>query len=170
MDTAIERRSTETRHPQSAHTSLSRSSSSTKPEPPRSLHQKAIQEIELSKGKAYSEVLFRLYEHLPLSDREAPVRTALRRLANLFAEYGCTDEAVNRVVRRIRETEFTGTTYMPLPNEGAIIRIIQEVNSAMVSEAEAPSLEPPAGRRWMKRDELSRSFAEMWARLDAKQP
>jgi hypothetical protein len=103
-------------------------------------------------------------------DREAPVRTALRRLANLFSDYGCSDEAVSRVVRRIRETDFNGTTYMPLPNESAIVRIIQEVNSAMVTETPVPNLEPPPGHKWMMRDELSRSFAEMWERLDAKQP
>jgi hypothetical protein len=90
-------------------------------------------------------------------------------LANLFSDYGCSDEAVSRVVRRIRETEFAGTTYMPLPNEGAIIRIIQEVNGAMVTETEAPNLEPPPGRKWMMKDEIARSFSEMWERLDAKQ-
>ncbi|TCD47027.1 hypothetical protein [Chlorobium sp. N1] len=38
------------------------------------------------------------------------------------------------VTRRIRQTEFQGTTSMPLPDEAAIVRIIGEVQGEKVIE------------------------------------
>ena len=51
------------------------------------------------------------------------------RIVSLFREYQVTDEEFRAVKRRVREEDFRGTSYSPLPDESALIRIIREVQS-----------------------------------------
>ena len=109
-------------------------------------------------------MLVRFYCDLRPEQQQEKAKAYLMRLANLFSEYGCTSEGVARVVRRCRETEFRGTSYSPLPDEGAIIRIIHEVNQQMVAESRQ---DPSAGgERWMNQAEVRAGFARFWAKHD----
>lgn len=126
---------------------------------PIRMHREAIGEIQLAKGKAYSEVLVKLYGHLAPAQQERKVADYLDHLALLFVEYGCTDQAVVRVVRRCRESEFKGTSYTPLPDEGAIIRIINEVNQGLVTEDKPVEHQG----QWMTPPEVRAAFSEFWS-------
>lgn len=155
-------------HLQKEHTSLSANSSLMRPvqeTPAKLIHQEALQEIEFMKGKAYSEVLFRLYSHLDMDSLETKVRTYINRLANVFDEYGCSDQAVIRVLRRCRESEFKGTAYMPLPDEGALIRIINEVNAEMVTVT-VPYMDN--GERLCTQKEIAEGCRQMMERLGGR--
>ncbi|MDT9547434.1 MAG: hypothetical protein RI826_08885 [Chlorobium phaeovibrioides] len=62
--------------------------------------------------------------------RRAP-RAPSRAVATIQAQKVNTTDLLT-VTRRIRFTEFQGTTYMPLPDEAAIVRIIREVQGESI--------------------------------------
>ncbi len=86
------------------------------------------------KGKTYTEAMARFYSHLLPDDVAIKARAYMNRLAGVFTEYLVSDTELKAVMRQCRETEFTGTSYMPLPDEGALIRIILDVQSRMTVE------------------------------------
>jgi len=88
----------------------------------------ALNEIQRAKGKWYSEVMMKFYS------TNVPERTKEHLdglVATIQAQKVNTADLLT-VTRRIRITEFSGTTYMPLPDEAAIVRIIREVQGESI--------------------------------------
>jgi len=90
----------------------------------------ALNEIQRTKGKWYSEVMQRFYS-AEIGER---TKEHLDGLVGTIQELKVNATDLKAVTRRIRQTEFQGTTYMPLPDEAAIVRIIREVQGEKVIE------------------------------------
>jgi len=102
----------------------------------------ALNEIQRAKGKWYSEVMQKFY----FSDVAERTKEHLDGLVATIRSMHVNASDLELVTRRIRQTEFAGTTYMPLPDEAAIVRIIREVQGEKVIErANEPrrGFEPP---------------------------
>jgi hypothetical protein len=70
------------------------------------------------------------------------------------------------VYRCIKE-EFRGTAYSPLPDIGALTRVIDDVNRSMVTEG--PRIQSPEmSGTFVSADELRKGFAAMWTRIESK--
>lgn len=80
------------------------------------------------KGKCYSETLAKFWTVDVIGQKTTEY---MARLAGIFDEYKVSDDELIRVLKQYREIEFTGTSYMPLPDEGALIRVIQDVQQQM---------------------------------------
>lgn len=95
-----------------------------------------LMEVQESRGSWYTEKMARYYtpELAPRKSQEL-----VSRLAGLFDEYQVTDAELKAIKRRVRESEFRGSSYSPLPTEDDLIRIIKDVQAGMVTtQASAP--------------------------------
>lgn len=94
------------------------------------------------KGKCYTETLSKFYRSDVL---QAKGMEYMVRLAGLFSEHLVTDDEMALILKDCREAEFTGTSYMPLPDEGALVRIIKDVQvrtaTKRMNEPESPKQE-----------------------------
>lgn len=111
----------------------------------------------------YSQVTDAMHSRLPADKRAAKNLEFIRGLANVFVEYRVEDDHVQRVVRRCIETEFTGTSFQPLPDKGALIRIIQQINRESGGEAK-PVIDDTPMRR-MNDAEAVELFDQLRAKL-----
>jgi hypothetical protein len=102
----------------------------------------ALMKIQESKGKWYSEVMQKFYR-TGVGER---TKKHLDGLVMEILRLRPSHADLATVTRRICQTEFQGTTYMPLPDEAAIIRILREVqgeSAGLRSRTEPPSWQPP---------------------------
>ena len=108
---------------------------------PASKFVKAIRDLQQMKGKCYTETLVKFWNPDVLEQKAIEY---MDKLASIFEEYRVSDDELNAVIKQCRETEFTGTSYMPLPDEGALIRVIQDVQGRMaakrITEPEKPKM------------------------------
>lgn len=103
----------------------------------------ALADVQHAKGKWYSEVMARFYT-TAVAEHTA---RHLEGLVEAVRRLKVNRRDLGRATRRLRQTEFAGTTYMPLPDEAAIVRAIREVQGENVhrqaAEPRAPlELEP----------------------------
>ena len=101
-----------------------------------------LMDLQESRGTWYTEKMARYY-----SPASAPrkAQDLIERLAGLFSEYQVTDAEFVAIKRRVRETEFSGTSYAPLPNESQLLEIIVDVQRGhAVDHQSQPELIRPA--------------------------
>ncbi|WP_041463798.1 hypothetical protein [Pelodictyon luteolum] len=102
----------------------------------------ALMQIQESKGKWYSEVMQKFYR-TGVGER---TKKHLDGLVMEILRMRPSRADLGTATRRICHTEFQGTTYMPLPDEAAIIRILREVQGESAGRrigTEPPAWEPP---------------------------
>lgn len=97
-----------------------------------------LAEVQRSKGKWYSEVMARFYASA-VAER---TREHLDGLVGAVRGTGINRSDLVVVARRLRQGEFSGTTYMPLPDEAAIIRTVREVQREGVGRRAAEERAP----------------------------
>lgn len=142
-------------------TALSTRQKPEKPRIPRASRLEALEKIQEAKGQWYTVVLERSYSTLAPDKQRKKVEQFITSLACLFDDHDCDDEAVRRVVNRCIKEEFRGTAYSPLPDIGALTRVIEDVLRSMVPE-QPPIMPQPAGQRFLTQDEIAERFAEFW--------
>lgn len=101
------------------------------------------------KAKCYTETLSKYYTANVLEEKSTEY---MKKLANLFSEFLVSDEELKLILKDCRETEFSGTGYMPLPDAAALIKIIKDVQvrtaTKRMNEPEKPkqAFKESAGR------------------------
>ncbi|MCE1274397.1 MAG: hypothetical protein LWW75_07735 [Chlorobiales bacterium] len=66
-------------------------------------------------------------------------------------------------MNRCIKDEFKGTAYSPLPDIGALVRVIEEVQRSMVVE-HSPVQLLPSDQQYLGGDQVKAAFADFWKR------
>lgn len=114
------------------------------PEKPASaMAMEAIEEIESYKGKTYAQVCRTLFAGKSPDEQRAKAHDLIGKIAALFDSMG-SEKLILIAVRRSRDTEYTGTAYSPLPDIGALSRVVNEVLRDFPNERDKSSALPDA--------------------------
>jgi hypothetical protein len=95
--------------------------------------------VQVSKGKFYSEVIGRM---LPGNPEEA-VQVFLSGILKELMMLKIIKSEMEIISRRLRQTEFDGSAYMPLPTESQIVKTVKDVQREMMQDREEVNLYPP---------------------------
>lgn len=100
----------------------------------------AIEEIESYKGKTYAQVCHTIFAGKSPEAQRTKALDLIGKLAAVFDSMG-SSKLIVVAVKRVRDTEYTGTAYSPLPDIGALNRTVNEVlRESPVERSPMPSL------------------------------
>ncbi len=100
---------------------------------------KVLFAVQVSKGKFYSEVISRMLPDNP----EDAVQAFMSGIVAELLLLKIIRSELETISRRMKQTEFDGSAYMPLPTEAQIVKTVKDVQYEMRQEREEINLYPP---------------------------
>ena len=95
--------------------------------------------VQVSKGKFYSEVIAKM-----LQSNSVPATNAF--MGGIVSELmllKIIKSELKAIERRLKQTEFDGSAYMPLPTESQIVKTVKDVQYEMKDERSAVNVFSP---------------------------